>query len=60
MLAKFANLDPQLAATMGRSTYGTTTPDPATIQQIVDIQVKYGMMTTPIDPADLIWKGTRA
>jgi NitT/TauT family transport system substrate-binding protein len=60
MLAKFANLDPQLAATMGRSTYGTTTPDAATIQQIVDIQIKYGMMTTPIDPADLIWKGPRA
>jgi NitT/TauT family transport system substrate-binding protein len=59
MLAKFANLEPQLAATMGRSTYGTAV-DPATIQQIVDIQVKYGMMTTPIDPADLIWKGPRA
>lgn len=59
MLAKFANLDPQLAVTMGRSTYGTAV-DPATIQQIVDIQVKYGMMTTPIDPVDLIWKGPRA
>jgi NitT/TauT family transport system substrate-binding protein len=60
MLAKFANLDPQVATTMGRSTYGTATPDPATIQQIVDIQVKYGMMTTPIDPADMIWKGPHA
>ena len=59
MLAKFANLDPQLAATMGRSTYGTSV-DPATIQQIVDIQLKYGMMTAPIDPSDLIWKGPHA
>jgi hypothetical protein len=59
MLAKFANLEPQLAATMGRSTYGTAV-DPATIGQIIDIQVKYGMMTTPIDPVDLIWKGPRA
>jgi NitT/TauT family transport system substrate-binding protein len=60
MLAKFANLDPQTAATMGRSTYGTTTPDPASIQQIVDIQLKYGMMTTPIDPVEMIWKGPHA
>jgi NitT/TauT family transport system substrate-binding protein len=60
MLAKFANLDPQLAATMGRSTFGTTAIDPAMIQPIVDIQVKYGMMSAPIDPADLIWKGPRA
>jgi NitT/TauT family transport system substrate-binding protein len=60
ILAKFANLDPQLATSMGRSTYGTTLPDAASIQQIVDIQVKYGMMTAPIDPADLIWKGPRA
>lgn len=60
MLAKFAGLDPQLAVTMGRSTYGTTLPDAASIQQIVDIQVKYGMMAAPIDPADLIWKGPRA
>ena len=59
MLAKFANLDPQLAATMGRSTYGTTL-DPAMIQPIIDIQVKYGMMASPIDPADLIWKGPHA
>ncbi len=59
MLAKFANLDPQLAVTMGRSTYGTSL-DPATIQPIVDIQVKYGMMTAPIDPNDLIWKGPHA
>jgi hypothetical protein len=44
---------------MGRSTYGTAV-DPATIGQIIDIQVKYGMMTTPIDPVDLIWKGPRA
>ena len=60
MLAKFANLEPQLATSMGRSTYGTATPDPGSIQQIVDIQVKYGMMTAPIDPADLIWKGPHA
>ena len=44
---------------MGRSTYGTSV-EPATIQQIVDIQLKYGMMTAPIDPSDLIWKGPHA
>lgn len=59
MLAKFAHLDPQIAATMGRSTFGTTL-DAGSIQQIVDIQVKYGMMAKPIDPADLIWKGPSA
>ncbi len=59
MLAKFANLDPQLAVTMGRSTYGTTL-DAAMIQPIIDIQVKYGMMAGPIDPADLLWKAPRA
>jgi NitT/TauT family transport system substrate-binding protein len=59
MLAKFTHLDPQLAETMGRSTYGTTL-DAAMIQPIIDIQVKYGMMSAPIDPADMIWKAPHA
>jgi NitT/TauT family transport system substrate-binding protein len=59
MLAKFTHLDPQLAETMGRSTYGTTL-DAAMIQPIIDIQVKYGMMNAPIDPADMIWKAPHA
>jgi NitT/TauT family transport system substrate-binding protein len=59
LLAKFAHLEPQLAATMGRSTYGTTL-DAAMIQPIVDIQVKYGMMSAPIDPAEMIWKPPHA
>ncbi|HEY5341072.1 MAG TPA: ABC transporter substrate-binding protein [Candidatus Aquilonibacter sp.] len=59
MLAKFAKLDPELAKTMGRSTYGTTL-DAAMIQPIIDIQVKYGMMAKPIDPAEMIWKAPHA
>jgi NitT/TauT family transport system substrate-binding protein len=60
MLAKFTHLDPQLAETMGRSTYGTANIDAPMIQQIVDIQVKYGMMSAAIDPADMLWKAPHA
>jgi NitT/TauT family transport system substrate-binding protein len=59
LLAKFAHLEPQLAETMGRSTYGTTL-DPAMLQPIIENQVKYGMMSAPIDPADMIWKAPHA
>jgi NitT/TauT family transport system substrate-binding protein len=59
MLAKFTHLDPQTAETMGRSTYGTSL-DVAMIQPIIDIQLKYGMMSAPIDPADMIWRAPHA
>ena len=59
MLATFAHLDPQLARSMGRSTYGTSL-DASMIQPIIDIQVKYGMMNAPIDPNEMIWKGPHA
>ncbi len=59
MLANFAKLDPELAKTMGRSTYGTSLAA-SMIQPIIDIQVKYGMMGKPIDPSDMIWKAPHA
>jgi NitT/TauT family transport system substrate-binding protein len=60
MLVKFAGVDPELADTMGRSTYGTAPIDASMLESIIDIQVKYGIMAAPIDPADLIWKPPHA
>ena len=56
MLVKLAKVDPQLAGTMGRSSYGTRL-EPAMLQPIVENLVRYGMMDKPIDANDLVWRG---
>ena len=55
IFARFAKLDPQIAATMARSTFGTTL-DIGMIQPIVETMVRYGMMDKPIDANELIWR----
>lgn len=56
LLVRDAKLDPQLAANMGRATYGTQL-EPAMIQPNVDNLVRYGLLEKPIDLNDLIWRG---
>jgi NitT/TauT family transport system substrate-binding protein len=55
MFARYAKLDPQIAATMARSTFGTTL-EVSMIQPIVETMVRYGMMDKPIDAGELIWR----
>ncbi len=54
LLTQFTKVDPSVAATMGRATYGTSL-DPAMIQPAVDIMVKYGFLPKTIDANELIW-----
>ena len=56
MLVKLAKVDPQLAGTMGRSSYGTRL-EPAMLQPIIENLVRYGMMDKPIDANELVWRG---
>lgn len=42
------------ARTMNRVKYGTSL-EPAMFSPLLDLAVKYGLMTAPVPPADLIW-----
>jgi hypothetical protein len=53
---KYTKLTPEVAARMTRIRYGETKPDPALIQPVIDIAIKYGRMPY-VRVADLIWAG---
>jgi NitT/TauT family transport system substrate-binding protein len=56
ILPKYTKLTPEVAARMTRIRYGETKPDPALIQPVIDIAMKYGGMPY-VRAADLIWGG---
>jgi NitT/TauT family transport system substrate-binding protein len=54
MLVALTKVDPALARSMERATYGTTL-DPSLIQPVIDVIAKYGILERPIDPNELVW-----
>jgi NitT/TauT family transport system substrate-binding protein len=55
ILVRYTKVDPAIASTMGRSTYGTAL-EASMIQPIVENLVRYGMLEKPVDANDLIWR----
>lgn len=55
ILLRYAKLDPAVAATMARSTYGITL-NPALIQPVIDASAKYGITDKTFPASDLIWQ----
>lgn len=58
LLLRHLKLDPQIASSMARPTYGTRI-DPALLQPVLDGTLKYGVIDKPVPAADLIWTGTK-
>jgi NitT/TauT family transport system substrate-binding protein len=59
ILVRTAKLDPAVATTMTRSTYGTSL-DPALMQPVLDMFVHFGILQQPMRADDLVWKGSPA
>jgi NitT/TauT family transport system substrate-binding protein len=55
MLVQHTKVDPSIAHAMARATYGTSL-EPALLQPVVDIMVRYGLLQQPMDAAELIWR----
>jgi len=56
IILKYTKITPEVAAKMLRSTYGDTNANPALLQPVIDLAVKYGGMQ-PVPAADLLWQG---
>jgi NitT/TauT family transport system substrate-binding protein len=56
IVPKYTKITPEIAAHMVRAVIGDTKPDPALIQPVIDVAVKYGGMA-PVLATDLIWQG---
>jgi NitT/TauT family transport system substrate-binding protein len=56
ILTKYTKITPEVAAHMVRAVIGDTKPDPALIQPVIDVAVKYGGMQS-LPAAELIWPG---
>jgi NitT/TauT family transport system substrate-binding protein len=59
ILVRAAKLDPDIAAKMTRSTYGTSL-DPALMQPVLDMFVHFGVLANPMPAEALVWKGSPA
>lgn len=55
LLASSMKLEPQVANTMLMPLAGTSL-DPALIQPVVDVMLKYGFLDKPLAPAEMIWR----
>jgi len=55
ILASAMKLEPSVAGTMLMPTSGTTL-DPALIQPVIDVMVKYGFLEKALPPSDLLWR----
>jgi NitT/TauT family transport system substrate-binding protein len=58
MLVRYAKLDPTVAATMARSTYGQTVTT-ALLQPMIDASAKYGAIDRTFPASELIWQPAR-
>jgi NitT/TauT family transport system substrate-binding protein len=59
ILVKYAKLDPTVAASMARATYGTTPLSPAMMQPVIDASLKYGAIDKSFPASELIWQAPR-
>jgi NitT/TauT family transport system substrate-binding protein len=55
ILIKYSKLDPAIATTMSRSTFGVSI-EPAMIQPVIDASAKYGVIEKAYPASDLIWQ----
>jgi NitT/TauT family transport system substrate-binding protein len=58
ILVRYAKLDPIVASTMARATYGTTL-SASMIQPVIDASFKYGVLDKTFPASELIWQGVR-
>jgi NitT/TauT family transport system substrate-binding protein len=56
IVPKYTKITPEVAAHMVRAVVGDTKPDPALIQPVIDVAVKYGGMQS-LPASELIWQG---
>jgi len=56
IVPKYTKITADVAAHMQRAVLGDTKPDPALIQPVIDVAVKYGGMQ-PLSASELIWQG---
>jgi len=56
IVPKYTKITPEVAARMVRAVIGETKPDPALIQPVIDVAVKYGGMQS-LPASELIWQG---
>ena len=56
ILTKYTKITPDVAARMQRAVIGDAKPDPALIQPVIDVAVKYGGMQS-MPASELIWQG---
>jgi NitT/TauT family transport system substrate-binding protein len=56
IVPKYTKISPEVAAHMVRAVIGDTKPNPALIQPVIDVAVKYGGMQS-LPASDLIWQG---
>jgi NitT/TauT family transport system substrate-binding protein len=56
ILVKHSKVPPSIADSMARAEYGANL-EPAMIQPVIDLALKYGVITKPLTANDLIWKG---
>lgn len=56
IIAKYTKIPPGVIAHMQRAVIGETKPDPALIQPVIDVAVKYGGMQS-LPASELVWQG---
>lgn len=56
IVPKYTKITADVAAHMQRAVLGDTKPDPALIQPVIDVAVKFGGLQPP-PASDLIWQG---
>jgi NitT/TauT family transport system substrate-binding protein len=56
MLSNHTKMPPEIASKIVRAVYGTTL-DPAMFAPVLNLGSKYGLISKPVPPSDLIWKG---
>lgn len=56
IVPKYTKITPDVAEHMQRAVLGETKPDPALIQPVIDVAVKYGGLQ-PLPASELIWQG---
>ncbi len=59
ILLRYAKLDPDVAASMSRATYGTTLTA-AMLQPPIDAAVRFGVLDKAVPAADILWEPAHA
>lgn len=56
MLSNHTKMPPEIASKIVRAVYGTTL-DPTMLAPVLNLGSKYALISKPVPPTDLIWKG---